>query len=309
MNYKYLILLLLTFSLLSCNVAKKVDTVRKPFVVTTLFPLYDFAKNIGKDKVNVELLLPAGIDAHSFEPKPEDIVKINKTSIFIFTGENMEPWVKKILKSIDNKNLIVVDASKNIKELIIHEDHEKNGHRHDDKIDPHIWLDFEKAKVMVDNILEGFILADKQNEEFYIRNADILKEKLNKIDRDYQNLLSNCKNRYLFHAGHFAFGYLAKRYNLKYFSAYPGLSSNEEPSPVKIAKMIGDIKKYNVKYVFYEELISPRIANVLSKEAGVAPLKINPAHNVSKDDLERGITFFDIMEYNLKQLKIGLECQ
>lgn len=300
MNYRLVIFFILLLSIFSCNGLKKEDLKKEVLVITTLFPLYDFAKSIGREKVKVELLLPPGVDAHSFEPKPENIIKINKANVFVYTGKDMEPWVEKVINSLDNRKLIIVDASKGIGEL---------KHDGDNKKDPHIWLDFENAKIIVDNILEGFVSADKLNEKFYEENALDLKEKLTNIDEDYKNGLSNCKTRYFFHAGHFAFGYLAKRFNLKYISAYPGLSLDEEPTPKRIGDMIRNIKKHNIRYVFYEELTTPRIAEVLSNEAGVTLLKINPGHNISKDDLEKGVTFVDIMEYNLKQLRIGLECQ
>lgn len=309
MNLRYWMLIFIVFNLLSCNGIKKEDDDKKIYIVTTLFPLYDFAKNIGKDKVKVELLLPPGVEAHSYEPKPEDILKIHKADIFIYTGKYMEPWAEKIIKSVDNKKLIVIDASMGINEVIEHESHEDRGHRHDGKIDPHIWLDFDNAKIMVDNILAGIVSADELNKKFYEENASFLKETLRKIDQDYRNGLSSCKTRYFFHAGHFAFGYLAKRYNLEYISAYPGLSPEEEPTPRRVGEMVQKIKKYKVKYIFYEELTIPRIANVLSKETGVTLLRINSAHNLSKEDLGKGTTYINIMENNLRQLRIGLECR
>lgn len=309
MNLRYWMLIFIVFNLLSCNGIKKEDDGKKIYILTTLFPLYDFAKNIGKDKVKVELLLPPGAEAHSYEPKPEDILKIHKADIFIYTGKYMEPWAEKIIKSVDNKKLIVIDASYGINEVIEHESHEDKVHRHDGKIDPHIWLDFDNAKIMVDNILAGIVSADELNKKFYEENASFLKEILRKIDQDYRNGLSSCKTRYFFHAGHFAFGYLAKKYNLEYISAYPGVSPEEEPTPRRVGEMVQKIKKYKVKYIFYEELTVPRIANVLSKETGATLLRINPAHNLSKEDLEKGTTYIDIMENNLRQLRIGLECR
>lgn len=309
MNIRNFLLIVLVLILLSCNISNKENDEKKIFIVTTLFPTYDFAKNIGKDRVKVELLLPPGVEAHSYEPKPEDILKIQKAKVFIYTGKYMEPWAEKIIKSIDNKNLIVVDASKGISELIEQEIHNNKRHEHVEKLDPHIWLDFDNAKIMIDNILSGLISADESNKKFYEINASSLKEYLSKIDENYRQGLSNCKSRYFFHAGHFAFGYLAKRYNLEYISAYPGISPDEEPTPKIIGEMVQKIKKYNVKYIFYEELTIPRIANVLSKETGVTLLKINSAHNLSREDLEKETTYINIMESNLKQLRIGLECQ
>ncbi|MCX7769716.1 MAG: zinc ABC transporter substrate-binding protein [Proteobacteria bacterium] len=312
MKFRSLFLIILLLLLFCCKDQKKIAPDNRILIITTLFPLYDFCKHIGKDKVRVELLLPPGVDAHNFEPKPEDIVKISRADIFVYTGKEMERWAEKIIRSTDNKKLLVIDTSRGVLKRRIAKKEDTfshNGHFHNHEIDPHIWLDFENAKVMIDNILEGVIAKDVLNREFYIENANSYKKALDIIDEKYKQGLKNCKNKYFYHAGHFAFGYLTERYGLKYISAYQGLSPDEEPTPKRIAEMIDSIKKHNIKYVFYEELMSPRIANVLSMEAGVSLLKINPAHNVSKDDLDRGISFLEIMENNLKQFRMGLECQ
>jgi len=298
------------FLLIASCVKQEESSQKKMHVITTLFPLYDFAKRIGKDKVSVSLLLPPGVDAHSFEPKPDDVLNINKAKLFVYTGRYMEPWVEKILKSIDNKNLVIVDTSNGIEFVVKEEeDDEDHNHRHEGKIDPHIWLDFVNAKKMVDNMLQGFIKTDSENGEFYKNNAEILKKELDELDERYKIGLSNCKTRYFYHSGHFAFNYLAKRYNLHYVSVYTGVSPDEEPKPKRVAHIIREIKNKKLKYIYYEEFLSPRIAEVISKEANITMLKINPGHNVSKEQLERGISFFDIMEENLKQFKIGLQCQ
>ena len=123
-------------------------------VVTTLFPLYDFAKNIGREKVEVSLLLPPGVEAHSFEPKPSDLVKVNEADVFIYTGKFMEPWAEDIIKSVTNKNLIIVDSSQGTKMIpgVFHDADEPAG-----SLDPHIWLDFDNAKIIVGNILHALV--------------------------------------------------------------------------------------------------------------------------------------------------------
>ncbi len=312
MRYSFIFLLLLLIAFSSCHTSKTNNGKGKITVVTTLFPLYDFVKAIGKDKIEAHLLLPPGVEAHSFEPKPEDIIKINKSKVFVYLGKNMERWVEKIIKSIDSDKIIIVEASKGVKEYPEEHEHEhEHGHGMMNLSinDPHVWLDFDNAKVIVDNILTSLVLADERNSDFYTKNAQVLNDALTELDKEFEKVLSKCKKRYLFHAGHFAFNYLAKRYNLKYYSAYKGSSAEEEPTVKRISEMIKGIKKHNVRYVFFEELISPRIGEVLSKEAGVTLLKINPAHNLSKEDMERGISFIDVMKYNLNQLRIGLECQ
>lgn len=265
-------------------------------VVATLFPLYDFAKNIGGDKISAVLLLPPGIEAHAFEPKPSDIVKINLADLFVYTGKFMEPWAEDIVKSISGKNVKAVDSSASANLI-----NRYGG------TDPHIWLDFENAMAMADNILNALLEKDSGSAQYYKKNAVDYKNKLAKLDNDYKKALSKCQNREIVYGGHYAFGYLIKRYGLQYEAAY-GISPDSEPSAKDLAKLIEQIKKDKIQYVFYEELISPRLAETLAQETGAQLLLLNPAHNLSKEEYDSGATFISIMENNLKNLSKGLRC-
>ncbi len=291
---------------------EKLIETKKLTVITTLFPLYDFAKNIGGQYAEVFLLLPPGVESHGFEPTPKDIIRINRANIFIYTGKHMEPWAQKILKGIDNKALVIVDSSKKVKLIKGADDHShSHGHKHDHahEMDPHIWLDFENAQKMVDNILEGFIAADPANEPVYRKNAENYKSILRELDNKFREGLASCKTRYFIHGGHYAFGYMAKRYGLNYISAYHGFSPDAEPTARRLRELIRNMKKHDIRYVFYEDLISPRVANVIAKETGAELLKLHGAHNITKEDWDKGVTFAEIMRQNLVNLKIGLQCQ
>ena len=289
-------------------------------MVTTLFPLYDFTKNIAGDKVSVTLLLPPGVEAHSFEPKAGDMLKVNGADLFIFTGKFMEPWADGLLRGVDNKGLLVVDASTGITLMEEKEDHppdhghgkgEKHkdeGHHHHGKIDPHLWLDFAIAQKMVSNILEALVVKDPANKDFYTKNSDAFIAKLADLDRRYKETFLTCKKNIFIHGGHFAFNYLAKRYNLVYISAYHG-SPDAEPTPKRLITLKKKMQENNIQYVYYEELIAPRVAEVLARETGATLLKLHGAHNISKEEFEKGVSFLSLMEGNLKNLKAGLECQ
>ncbi len=285
---------------------KQLET-KKLSIVATLFPLYDFAKNIGGEHAEASLLLPPGVEPHGFEPKPEDIIRINKADIFIYTGKYMEPWAEKILKGTDNKSLVVIDSSKGINFIEETDGLSHSEHAHD--MDPHIWLDFENAQKMIDNMLEGFIAADPANEFAYRKNAENYKSILRELDNKFREGLASCKTRYFIHGGHYAFGYMARRYGLNYISAYHGFSPDAEPSARRLAELIRKIKKHDAMHVFYEELISPRVAEVIAKETGAEILKLHAAHNLTKEEWERGVAFIGLMEQNLVNLKAGLQCQ
>mgnify|MGYP001034623774 CR=1 FL=1 len=307
-QFSFLLVGLMLILLTSCEKKEtKLQQPKKLSIITTLFPTYDFTREIVKDKANVSLLLPPGVEPHSFNPKPSDITEIHKADVFIITNIYMEPWATEILKGVTNPNLIVVDSSKGIKFLkeTHHHSHGKE-HKHE-AFDPHIWLDFSNALIMIDNILEELIKKDPANAEFYKNNAENYKLKLIQLDEQFKNSLSNCKKNIFISGGHLSFSYFANRYNLKYLSAY-GVNPEAEPTPRELKKIINLIKKHNLKYIFYEELITPRIAETISKETGVQLLMLHSAHNISKDDFATGQTFLAIMEKNLMNLKKALEC-
>lgn len=281
-------------------------------IITTLFPTYDFAKQIGGDKANVSLLLPPGVEPHSFEPKPQDIVKINRADIFIYTGKYMEPWVEDLLKGIHNKNLKIVDASRGIN-LISEADHDehndKEEHHHHGGKDPHIWLDLSNDMIITDTIAQALAEKDSANKVFYLENAGEYKNKLAALDKKFKETLDSAKHKKIIYGGHFAFGYFAKRYGLGYESPYEGFSPNAEPSPKAIGELIKKMKSSQIKYIYYEELIDPKVARTISQAAGAKLELLHGAHNISKSELENGVTFIYIMNKNLEKLKEGLECR
>ncbi|MFA6416789.1 MAG: metal ABC transporter substrate-binding protein [Patescibacteria group bacterium] len=273
-------------------------------VVTTIFPLYDFAKAIGGDRAEVSLLLPPGVEAHSFEPKPSDIARINSASIFIYTGSFMEPWAEDIIQGADNQNLRAVDASMGITLIpgVFHDEDEPAGAN-----DPHIWLDFVNDQQIVQAIAAAFSAQDPKNAAYYETRATAYQETLKMLDSKYQTTLTNCASREIIYGGHYAFGYLARRYNLEY-SAAQGVSPDAEPTAQDLINLVNQIKNNNIKYIFYEELSSPKVAETIAQETGAQMLLLNAAHNLSRENLAAGKTFSQVMEENLNNLKIGLQC-
>ena len=296
-------------------------------VVTTLFPLYDFARSIGGDKAEVSLLLPPGVEPHSFEPKPADLMRIHKADIFVYTGDFMEPWATVLVKGVGKDGPLIVDSSRGIalqpQTQGAGESRIKTGARTGTgavpapegahagaahSADPHIWLDFGNAQVMVDNILTAFAARDPANRAFYEKNALSYMARLAALDEEFRKGLASCTTRLFVHGGHYAFSYLARRYGLTYVSVY-GLTPDAEPSVSRLAWLVGEMRLSGVKYVFYEELIQPRMAETLASETGAALLPLNGGHNVTRDQMEKGVTFIAIMESDLKNLRMGLQCR
>jgi zinc transport system substrate-binding protein len=311
-------LLLLSCVALFCACQKKDDhatapTEKKLTVVTTLFPLYDFARAVGGERADVTLLLPPGLEPHSFEPKPADVMKVNKADIFVFTNEYMEPWAKSFINGLPAPNITIVDTSKGVTLLNAGPDEENEGghgddHHHHGGMDPHIWLDFANAQIMVDNILSAMVVKDPANRNYYTSRAVAYKEELKKLDDEYRTGLAGCGKRLFLHGGHYAFGYLARRYGLQYQSA-SAVNADAEPTPAKLAELVKLMRATGLKYVYSEELLSTRSADTIAKETGATVLLLHGAHNISKDDFARGVTFIALMKKNLVNLRTGLECR
>ncbi|MGD0283260.1 MAG: zinc ABC transporter substrate-binding protein [Dissulfurispiraceae bacterium] len=294
-------------SFISCKPAGKSPGFghHKIQVMTTLFPLYDMAGKIGGDGAEVSLLLPPGVEPHSFEPRPGDIVKISNGDIFIYTGKFMEPWAEDIVKHVANKNLLVIDASKGVKMIpAVFHDADEPAH----SLDPHIWLDFDNAKIMAGNIVKALQAVDSAKKDYYEQKAGDYISRLTELDSAYKSALADCKSKEIIYGGHYAFGYLANRYGLKYMAAQ-GISPDSEPSVGDMANLVSQIRKDKIKYVFYEELTSPKIAETLAGETNAKLLLLNAAHNLTRDELDHGVSFFDILTRDLDNLKVGLECR
>ncbi len=299
------------------NGKKSGQQTARPIVVTTLFPLYDFCRTIAGDRMEVQLLLPPGVEPHHFEPKPDDLARIHRAALFVYIGPFMEPWADRVLSGLDRKKVRVVAAAQGVTLLPAPAHSGKAGHTHDhdhghkqqaETMDPHVWLDFSIDQTMVARILEAFVAADPAGAEEYRRRAADLTEQLAVLDKKYKQGLTNCTSRVLLHGGHAAFGYLAKRYDLDYQAA-AGVTAELEATPRRLAELVKQVRENKVTAIFSEELVSPRVARTIAGETGTTVLKLHGGHNVAKEELEQGITFNMLMEENLKNLQLGLVCK
>jgi zinc transport system substrate-binding protein len=287
----------------------------RPVVMTTLFPLYDFARTIAGDRMEVQLLLPPGVEPHHFEPRPDDLARIHRAALFIYIGPFMEPWADRVLAGLDRNKVRIVAAAEGIS-LLPAPAHSGKGHAgHGDglqhqaeRLDPHIWLDFSIDQAMVAKLLEAFVAADPAGAEEYRRRAADLTEQLAGLDTRYKEGLATCESRVLLHGGHAAFGYLTHRYNLEYQPA-AGVTAELEATPRRLAELVQQVRKQKVKAIFTEELVTPRVARTIAGETGATVLTLYAAPNLAPEDRAKGVTFIQLMEENLKSLKIGLACR
>ena len=283
---------------------------RKLSVVCSLFPQYDFVRQIAGDHASVRMLLPPGVESHTFEPRPSDMKTLNDADVFVFTGKYMEPWAERIVQSLDNKKLVVVDASLGValQKEPDHEDHDEHGntHHHHHEYDPHIWLDLSLAQRMVDNIATGLSAADPEHADLYAKNAEAYKARLAELDAEFASIVKKGRHRTLVFGGRFAYLYFLKHYGLNYVTAYDTCSSEGEPGVQRIAQVIQYIRKKDIRCIFHEEFVVPKVAQSIAEQTGARLLTFSTAHNLTKDEFEKGVTFLDIMKANRDSVEQAL---
>ena len=281
-------------------------------VLTTIFPLTEFAQAVGGDRVKVTQLLPPGAEAHTWEPKPSDIVKLSRADVFVYTGTEMELWVSGILKTIENSRLIIIESSQGLP-LLRSDETESHDfyHKHESgqvRYDPHIWLNFDYDQKIVDKITAALSKSDPEGNLFYQRNAEAYKVKLRDLDQRFRKELGRCDSKEIILGSHAAFGYLAKQYGLIQIPLY-GISPNAEPTPKKMAEVITLAKHYQTKAIYYEELVSDKLAKTIAQEAEAKILVLSTGENLTKKQIEAKVSFLALMEQNLENLKYGLACK
>ncbi|MEE9390139.1 MAG: zinc ABC transporter substrate-binding protein [Candidatus Aminicenantaceae bacterium] len=284
-------------------------------IVTSVFPLKEFAQAVAGDRGEVSLLVPPGAEIHTWRPRPSDIVRLSSTDLFLFIGSNMEPWLQDILEGVQNPNLKTLEAGQGISLIEKdstsgeHEGETEQEHEHDhEAADPHVWLDFQNDQVIIDKIAVALSEIDPDGASIYRKNASVYKQRLQDLDNKYKQGLQTCTHRVFILGGHAAFGYMAKRYGLQQISLY-GVSPDAKPTPKKLIEIVELAKKYGIKVIFFDSSLSEELARVLAREIGARTLVLNPGANITKEQLKLGKTFFDIMEENLENLIDGLICR
>lgn len=274
-------------------------------VVATLFPQYDFARRVAGDRAQITLLLPPGVESHSFDPTPADIVTVQRSDIFLYTGAQMETWAGSLVSSLSNE-IAVVDLSQGISlSGDAHED-DSDAHDHSHLADPHIWTSPKNAKIMVASIRDAFCQADPDGTMVYQENARQYLEELEQLDADICNIVEGGKRRTLAFSGRFALHYFAEEYGLDCVAALESCSGESEPSAQSVAQVISVIREQSLPVVYYEELSDPKVGRSIASETGVQLMLFHSCHNLSKDEFERGETYLTLMRQNAENLKVGL---
>jgi zinc transport system substrate-binding protein len=274
----------------------------KPLIVTTIYPLYDFTKQIVGDKADIVLLVPPGAEPHDWEPAPTDILTIKKATVFIYNGAGMEGWVDKLDSSVlADKKVVKASDFVNVMTAQFTEEGEPST---DGSVDPHIWLDPVNAQAIVSGITNALAAADSDNAEFYTNNSNNYIAQLEELNQEYSQALSQASSKQ-FVTSHAAFGYMAQRYGLQQI-AIMGLSPDAEPTPARMAEIIQHVKDNQIKYIFFETLISPKLSEVIASESNAQTLVLNPIEGLTDQESAAGANYISEMRMNLTNLKYAL---
>lgn len=301
------------FSLAACSSGKTDTAGGKLRVVCTLFVPYDFVREIAGDKVDLTLLLPPGMESHSYDPTPADMKAVGNADLLIRVGENMETWSAKLFDKSTGAKAYLDIASEMGLRLAAHEHEHGHEHEHEHEheaeqglVDAHIWTDPVYAQGMVKVIADALCRLDGSNAEFYKSNSEKYIKKLKALDSGFRDAVKNGKRDTVVFSGRFAFRNFTERYSLKFVSALDACADNSEPGARTVAKIVDTVRDEKIPVIFYEELTEPRTAEIICGETGCAMRLFHSCHNVSRDEFEAGVGYLSLMNGNLENLREAL---
>lgn len=269
-------------------------------VYTSFYPLYDFALKVGGDKVKITNLVPAGTEPHDWEPATTDILSLEKGDILIYNGAGMEHWIDQVTSSLENKNLVLVEASDGLTLLEGGEEGEEQEAGEGSGYDPHVWLSIKNAEKEMENIKNAFVKADPDNADYYEENYKKYAGQFDDLDKKFSSELAAYENKDIIVA-HKAFAYLCADYGLNQV-AIEGLAADSEPDAKRMAEIIDFAKEKNIKTIFFEELVSPKVAETIASEIGASTDVLNPLEGLTQEEINAGGDYISVMEKNLEAL-------
>ena len=347
-------------------------------VVTTLFPYYDFLRQIAGDSIRLTMVVPAGMDSHSFEPTPADMITIQNADLLVCNGGTMEQWLSQVLDSFGEgtgpkRVVTMMDCVDVVQEEIVegmedgeahdhghthvhadgtvhagNHDHESEDHAHSEEehdieehihsedehdredvavhdedhaqeyldeddghgveieYDEHIWTSPVNAKKLAGVLAEVLAQEDPAHAASYAENCASYQDKLTELDAEFREVVSHAKRRLVVFGDKFPLRYFFDEYGLEYRAAFSGCSTDTEPSAKTIAYLIDKVREKQIPAVYYLELSSPRVAEIIGEETGAEPLLFHSCHNVTRHQFDSGVTYLELMEQNVKNLKKGL---
>ncbi len=300
-------------------------------IVATAFTQYDFARQIAGDRANVSLLIKPGMDAHSYEPSPKDIIQISKCDLFLNVGGESDTWMESVLESAENDTIKIVSAMDCVEVLEeetvegmqskghdhSHSDedepHHAYEHEHDhehehegEEYDEHVWTSPMNAIKIVNAINGALCEIDPENAEYYCANTDAYTAELLDLDNAFRDVVISSKRKLLVFGDRFPLLYFVREYGLDYYAAFPGCASETEPSAATVAFLIDTVKREKVPVIFYTELSTHKVADVIAECTGVKTAQFNTCHHIPYDDFKAGETYLSLMRANVDILREAL---
>ena len=285
-------------------------------IITTIFPEYDWVRNIAGDKADITMLLDNGVDLHSYQPTADDIIKISTCDVFVYVGGTSDSWVKDTLKDAVNKDMVVL----NLLDLLgenAKEEEEKEGmqtedeeHEEGPEYDEHVWLSLRNAAVLCQKISDALCEKDAANADFYKSNTTAYIEKLNSLDSQYKDAVNAAKQKTVLFGDRFPFRYLTDDYGLDYYAAFVGCSAETEASFETIMFLARKVDELGLTSIMQIETSDGSIAETIKKNTKTGDQKIltiDSLQSVTAKDVESGSTYLSVMEKNLEVLKDALK--
>ncbi|PKM72406.1 MAG: ABC transporter substrate-binding protein [Firmicutes bacterium HGW-Firmicutes-16] len=286
---------LLSFA--ACGSQKSGEVSEKVKVSVTFNALCEFAEAVGGDKVEVSTIIPAGTEPHDFEPKAQDLVGLSSAQVFVYNGLGMEAWVEDTIAAAGNKNLIVVDASKDVTPITNANEDEISEHG---QYDPHIWLSLKCAETEVLSIKDALVKADPSNKDYYEANCADYISKLESLYNEYAEKFGTVSDK-MFVTGHAAFGYLCRDFGLTQKSV-EDVFAEGEPSAQQLTELVKYCKQAGVTTIFAEEMASPEVSETLASEVGA---RVETIYTI--ESAEDDMSYLERMENNLNKIYASLE--
>ena len=299
-------LLLLCLVVSTCACSHSQIQKNKLHVVCTLFPQYDFVRQIVGDCADNVLLLPPGTESHAFDPTPSDIVNIGNADLFVYIGDEMETWASGVTSEIDRGKTTVLNLSDVLHlELSAHAGHNEHDDTND-AIDPHIWTNPVIAKRMVELLRDTLMELDAPHASLYAENAGVLLAQLTQLDNTFRAITQNASLHTIVVGSRFALRNFTDEYGLDYIAAFDSCTEESEPSAAAVAAIVREIKTQDLPVIFYEELTVPTTAQTIAAETGVQTRLFHSCHNVTKDEFDAGETYISLMRQNAQYLAEAL---
>ena len=297
-----LVCVAVVISLCACN--SRTDSSgesNKIKVVCTIFPQYDFVRQIAGDLVDVKLLIAPDAEVHGYEPSLSDLKSVHECDLFIYCSGESESWSKDLLGSAGGTTL---DICEGIELIPVDESHE-DEHHHSEHIvhDEHVWTSPANAKIIVKNITEQLVNLDENNADDYENNSSAYTKELDKLDARFQNIFSSSDDLTLIFADRFPFRYLTEQYNVDHYAAFTGCSSETEPTLSDINELIKTVEKKGSKTVFYVEMSDQKTADIVCGQTGCDKRMLHSCHNLTRKEFESGDTYLTVMNRNADVLE------